>query len=81
MVMKDKTVIRFEVGKRYTDNSGTYEIMSRSDKMIKIVFIHHPNRVNEKLGTVKKVKLNAWGNEEIFFDGCHEIHALEGEVK
>lgn len=55
--------------------------MSRSDKMIKIVFIHHPNRVNEKLGTVKKVKLNEWGNEEIFFDGCYEIHALEGEVK
>lgn len=79
--MRNKTVTRFEVGKRYSDNSGTYEIMARSDKMIKIGFIHHPNRVNEKLGTVKKVKLNVWGNEEIFFDGCHEIHALEGEVK
>lgn len=79
--MRNKTVTRFEVGKRYTDKSGTYEIMARSDKMIKIGFIHHPNRVNEKLGTVKKVKLNVWGNEEIFFDGCHEIHALENEVK
>ena len=27
MDMKNKTVIRFEVGKRYTDNSGTYEII------------------------------------------------------
>lgn len=65
--MRNKTVKQFEVGKRYTDNSATYEIMTRSDKMIKIGMIHHPNRVNEKLGTVKKVKVNVWGNEEVFF--------------
>ena len=34
--MINKTVKRFEVGKRYTDNSATYEIMARSDKMIKL---------------------------------------------
>ena len=55
--------------------------MARNDKMIKIGMIHHPNRVNEKLGTVKKIKVNVWGNEEVFFDGCHELHAIESEVK
>lgn len=59
--MRNKTVIKFEVGKRYTDNSATYEIMTRSDKMIKIGMIHHPNRVNEKLGTVKKSKSECVG--------------------
>ena len=64
--MRNKTVKRFEAGKRYTDNSATYEIMTRSDKMIKIGMIHHPNRVNEKLGTVKKVKVNVWEMKKYF---------------
>lgn len=66
---------KFEVGKRYSDGAATFEIIGRTAKTIKYVYIHHPGRSNEKRAEEKKAKILNWDDREVFFASCYQLEA------
>lgn len=66
---------KFEVGKRYNDGCATFEIISRTAKTIKVAYIQHAGRFNEKVTDVKTKKVYNWETEEVAYYGYYEIHA------
>lgn len=66
---------KFEVGKRYTDGSAVFEIVSRTAKTAVIAMVYHTGKFNEKVREPKKKKIHVWGTEEVIFHHCYELHA------
>lgn len=67
---------KFEVGKRYNDESATFEVLSRTKKTVTVAYIHHPGRFNERMSEAERKKIYDWKTEEVFYWGCYEVHAL-----
>lgn len=57
---------KFETGKRYGENAVVFEIVKRTEKTVTYAAIHHKGRFNEKRREEKKVKINTWGDREVF---------------
>ncbi len=49
---------RFEVGKRYYENSTTIEIIKRTAKTVTFAKIIHAGRHNEKVRDIKRAKIH-----------------------
>ena len=63
---------KFEVGKRYGENSVVFEIIKRTEKTITYAPIYHAGRYNESKREEKTVKIRDWGDREVFFTTGHE---------
>ena len=66
---------KFEVGKRYSEGTATFEIIKRTAKTITFAMIQHAGKANERKGEAKKAKINVWDNKEVFFTNCYQIEA------
>lgn len=66
---------KFKIGKRYGEDAVIFEITGRTDKMVRFVEIFHPGKFNEKKRNPGSAKISSWDGCEVFFKGCHEVHA------
>lgn len=65
----------FEVGKRYGEHAVVFEIVKRTAKTITYAEIHHEGRYNESRREEKRVKIQDWGDREVFFAGSETVEA------
>ena len=66
----------FEIGKRYTDGSAVFEIVSRTAKTIKFVRVQHVDRFNERKSEEKKAKIQFYQEINIYnedYDNNYKI--------
>lgn len=66
---------KFEVGKRYSINGVTFEILSRTPKTVKLAQIQHAGRFNERVTDIVTKKVHDWDTEEVVLLSHYEIHA------
>ena len=64
----------FEIGKRYYESGVTYEIVKKTAKTVTYKAIQHAGRSNERVLEQKTVKLQIWGEKEVF---CVRIRTIE----
>ena len=65
----------FKVGKRYGEHAVVFEIVKRTAKTITYAEIHHAGRYNESRREEKRVKIQDWGDREVFFAGSETVEA------